>query len=132
MFFYGGLIPSFGARRGAPPNSAPGSHAPPAPPWIRPCVRVKKKLTITALVYWKLVQHPVTKSCTVVVGSNNVFLTQPPTPICSTATPEGWPTLTNLAKGYVYYCDYDSFKKTVPYVPDVDCKDLFEFPEKNK
>ncbi|XP_046667668.1 uncharacterized protein LOC124359179 [Homalodisca vitripennis] len=91
-----------------------------------------KKLIAVPEVYWKLVQHPVTKSCTVVVGSNNVFLTQPPTPICSTATPEGWPTLTNLAKGYVYYCDYDSFKKTVPYVPDVDCKDLFEFPEKNK
>ncbi|KAG8264306.1 serine-type endopeptidase activity protein [Homalodisca vitripennis] len=28
VFFYGGLIPSFGARRGAPPNSAPGSHVP--------------------------------------------------------------------------------------------------------
>ncbi|KAG8248410.1 hypothetical protein J6590_041996 [Homalodisca vitripennis] len=87
-----------------------------------------KKLVPVPEVFWKLVRHEGSSSCTVVVGYNNVFLTKPPSTLCSPADPSGWPKLTDLRKGYIYYCDYHSFSETVTYVPQVECDGLLEFP----
>ncbi|XP_054258460.1 uncharacterized protein LOC128983249 [Macrosteles quadrilineatus] len=78
-------------------------------------------------VYWKLVQHG--ESCTVAVGHNNVYLKTEPTPICNAIDVRGWPELKVLSKGYTYYCEYESFKKTVYYVPDIECTSPLEFPQ---
>lgn len=95
-------------------------------------MRILKNLTRCKIVdvlqvYWKLVQHG--ESCTVAVGHNNVHLKTKPTPICNAVDVHGWPELKVLSKGYTYYCEYESFKKTVYYVPDIECTSLFEFPQ---
>uniref|UniRef100_A0A1B6LJ00 DNA/RNA non-specific endonuclease/pyrophosphatase/phosphodiesterase domain-containing protein n=1 Tax=Graphocephala atropunctata TaxID=36148 RepID=A0A1B6LJ00_9HEMI len=87
-----------------------------------------KKLIPVPEIYWKLVRHDATNTCTVVIGHNNVYLTSPPSPLCSPVYPSGWPELTNLEKGYTHYCDYNSFLEVVHYVPDLECDDLLEFP----
>ena len=72
---------------------------------------------------WKLVVNPDDNSCVVLLSVNNAFIESPPETICADITKtSGWPSLQdNYMKGYIYICDYASFKKAVPYVPDFAC-----------
>uniref|UniRef100_A0AB38ZEK6 Venom nuclease 1 n=1 Tax=Oncocephalus sp. TaxID=2944721 RepID=A0AB38ZEK6_9HEMI len=73
--------------------------------------------------YWKILRNPDDNKCMGFISTNNPHLKHPPKHKCTDVCNKyGWPVMQkDLVKGYVYCCEYNTMRKVIPEMPDLQC-----------
>lgn len=82
--------------------------------------------------FWKVVYHGSSKTAIVIVTSNNPYQLKAKTLCRDICEKSNWANreFYNVKKGYTYCCTYESFKKVVQFVPELEVQGILQMPSK--